>query len=83
MDDIGLAGGLFILVAGALSTLVFVVLPVWVAIDVYRRRDAIHYPLLFITVLLGTIPFGVGGILAIAYLVSQRHRGASNPQRSQ
>ncbi len=80
MDDIGLAGGLFILVAGALSTLVFVALPVWAAIDVYRRRDAMRYPLLFITVLLGTIPFGVGGVLALAYF-AQRRGETSNTQR--
>jgi hypothetical protein len=79
MDDIGVLGAAFILVVGAATTVVFIVVPVLAAIDAYRSRDTWRHAWPFIATTVATIPFFVGGLLGIGYFLLKRRRRAPNP----
>jgi ABC-type glycerol-3-phosphate transport system permease component len=67
MDGIGVAGGAFILLAGAAGLALFVALPIIAALDIVRNRDRYQYPVLMAGALIATIPILIGGLLGVAY----------------
>ncbi len=81
MDDIGIGGGIFIVVAAAVTTFVFVAIPLWAAVDVFRSRDTIRHPWLLIVVLIASIPFLIGGVVGVVYF-ARRGRDRTTAERT-